>query len=380
MSINVNEAMELPSFEYFSLLCGRGGLSNKITKTGILDYELNEVIEKNFTKGEFVITTLLVLKDDIGGIKDMVKQLIKVGASGLAIKNVYFDDIPQKVKNLCDEMDFPVFIFHTVFFEEIMDDITKAIRLKDDVGELKIIIDNVLNDDVNPIRARKYILGINGSFLEKNICAYIKSKNGRIYEEIRAKLESVGPWIKNSRVIPYREGTLLVFTFEAQGDQAVKDKVTNAIDYLCAGYKVNIGIGEVHENLEEIRDSISEAMHALRCSVSYSRRLVFFEDMGIDKILIPLIDNKWVLNYYKENIIALIDYDRRNKTHLMETSCAYIENKGDIKKTAGELFQHQNTIRYRIDKARSVIGGKSKAAYEDLALSVRLYKIMEGNL
>ncbi len=48
-----------------------------------------------------------------------------------------------------------------------------------------------------------------------------------------------------------------------------------------------------------------------------------------------------------------MEYDREHGTDLLKTAEAYVMYKGDFKETAKFLFQHGNTIRYRIEKNKN---------------------------
>lgn len=86
MFITIHEALQIESLKSFKIVAGRTGLTNKIKKIGILDYETEHLIEKNFVEGEFVISSLLVIKDNVEALYKLVKKMISVGVGGLALK------------------------------------------------------------------------------------------------------------------------------------------------------------------------------------------------------------------------------------------------------------------------------------------------------
>ena len=53
-----------------------------------------------------------------------------------------------------------------------------------------------------------------------------------------------------------------------------------------------------------------------------------------------------------------------------------------MKVTAEELFQHSNTIRYRIDRINKILSEncRTKHFYEELAVAVRIYKLLNSSL
>ena len=68
--------------ENLRMICGKGGLSRRVTSVGILDYEfLPEVSGKyrhyNFDEGQLVVSTLMYARDNQNLVMDAVKELIK---------------------------------------------------------------------------------------------------------------------------------------------------------------------------------------------------------------------------------------------------------------------------------------------------------------
>ena len=116
MAITILEAMKLPTFKDFDLVAGYRGLDREIQRASILDYEyesslFDKPIQTYFEKEDFVISSLIYAKDDPSLILESVKGLISDGVSGLAIKNIYYDELPEEVIKYANQMDFPIFMF-----------------------------------------------------------------------------------------------------------------------------------------------------------------------------------------------------------------------------------------------------------------------------
>jgi DNA-binding PucR family transcriptional regulator len=72
-----------------------------------------------------------------------------------------------------------------------------------------------------------------------------------------------------------------------------------------------------------------------------------------------------------------MNYDKNKGTDLLNTAIVYVESEGNINTTSEKLFQHKNTIRYRIRKINELLGSNQVEgmAYETLAIAIRLYLI-----
>lgn len=376
MSINIYEALELEIFKDFKVVAGINGLNNKIKKIGILDYEVDELIEKNFVEGEFVITTLFVIKDNIKELYNLVEKMILVGISGLAVKNIYFDNLPDEVIEFANKKSFPIMIFSDVYFEDIITSVMNYIKEKEESEILISKLDGILYSNLDNVIIKKIAYEINRNFKEKNIVAFCKIKNKEDFmaTEIFSNISKD----KSIKIIPYRDGYVVISTFEKIDSDEIEKIIISILERIgFNSNKYTIGISSLYEKLGELNYSIRESLYAYKYSMIYGKNISFFKQIGVNKILLPLIDNPWISRYHDEMIEPLLMYDKKNDTELLSTAIKYIENNADIKSTAEALFQHGNTIRYRIDKIYKILSKNcSKSClYEELALAIRIHNL-----
>ena len=177
MSITVHESLELEILKGFKVIAGKSGLLNKIINVAVWDYETGDLIAKNFRQGDFALSTLVAIKDDIGELYGIVERMIAVGISCLAIKNIYFDYIPDNVIKLADKNHFPIMLFSDTFTEDIIVHVNKAINEKKEYENLALNIDHILYNNLNDLSIKKIARNININFKEKNIVAFCKKKS-----------------------------------------------------------------------------------------------------------------------------------------------------------------------------------------------------------
>lgn len=382
MTITVNEILKLEIFKNFKIVAGAKGLTNEVMKIGILDYETDELIEKNFNKGDFAITTLVVIKDDINELYELVQRMISVGVCGLGIKNIYFNEIPRNVIELAENNAFPIMIYSEAFFEDIVTSVTDFIKEKGEIDAISLKIDNILYSNLDSVFIKKIAYEINGNFREKNMVAYCKRVDGKKIIDAQ-DYKSIHENKPLNKIIPYKEGFLFINTFKDIDYAGAADIMRRRLLELgIQPDKYIIGISSLYEKLGELNFSIKESLYAYKYSSIYKRELSFFRDIGTSKLLLPLIDNPWILKYHDEMIEPLIVYDNKYETELLKTAVVYIQNNGDIKATALSLYQHGNTIRYRVNKISEILNGSSVNAhfYEELSMAIRIYNILNTPL
>jgi len=380
MHLTIGEALDLEILDGFKVLAGKKGLSNPILNVAVWDYETGDLIEENFRRGDFVLSTLVAIKDNIGALHENFQLLIDVGISALAIKPIYVDEIPEDVIKLAEKNNIPLMIFIETFTEDIIVEVNKAIVEKEGYQKLTMKIDDILFLNLNEDTIRGIARKINPHFMENNMVAFCRKKNKAksMINFSKEEVEEIG-----CKVIPFKNGHLVINTFEKYDRKEIGKTMFRRLEWLGFTQKdYVIGVSGLYERLGNLNYSINESLYAFRYAKIYKRDVSFFNDIGINRIILPIMDNPWVMKYYNGMVEPLLEYDRENETELLKTAIVYIENNGDIKATAEELFQHGNTIRYRLDRINKIVSENFNCEhfYEELAVMVRIYRMLKSDL
>ena len=146
-------------------------------------------------------------------------------------------------------------------------------------------------------------------------------------------------------------------------------------------YVLNIGVGEPTARLINVRRSFTQAQEAIR--VSGNLRSVagvhFYEDLIIYQLLSSGVENEKSAELYTLSIRSLVEYDKQNATNMVETLDCYFACNCNVSETAKALFIHRNTLIYRIDKIKSILGRDFKDSEERLLLQLglRVYQVRQ---
>jgi PucR family transcriptional regulator, proline-responsive transcriptional activator len=140
--------------------------------------------------------------------------------------------------------------------------------------------------------------------------------------------------------------------------------------------KLSIGISNPYSELRNLKKSFQEALFAAIDSLVNGEDVKDYEQIGLVGFLAPFRNEEWTDVYYNNLHARLYNYDKTNESNLMQTLIAYVRNGGNIAKTAEATFQHSNTIRYRLEKIKSVMGITDAPDAEiQLYVFVRLHEI-----
>ncbi|WFD11140.1 PucR family transcriptional regulator [Tepidibacter hydrothermalis] len=381
MGVKVREIIKLDNFKKFRLIAGASGIDNDIDKVGILEYEVMDDFEGLFNRGDFVITSFFFAKDDINLVKKSIDLLVESFVGALAIKNVYYDNLPDEIIDYANENALPIFVFDKdIMFEDVITDIMDCIRNKDNHRLIESKIDVIINSDLSKGVIRQLALEINSCFNENVVISYCRPRKYLSEENIIDIVENIKRFNNidiGVSILKYKMGILVIYSYE-------KDVKTRLYDYLnCVNLNKNnyyIGISNNH-SLKYINTAIQESLYCMKYNVTEKDEKIYYRDIGIYKMIMPFIDTVWAKNFYEDIINPLKDYDVRFNSNILDTAIKYIECDCNIKQTSDSMFQHGNTIRYRINKMKEILKMDNLEASfnEQLSIAIKIYKILEND-
>lgn len=384
--IRMSELLKLECTENFKILAGENGLHKEVSGLGILEYETNENMKVLFSKGDLILTTLFFAKNDKAFAEEsIIKLMDNVNISGLAIKSIFYDDFSDNVKNHANKRAIPLFVFEDTFFEDIIVSISEMIKSKKYNCRLEESVNRIIKHEVGKTTVKEVAKEINNSFYNNIICAYCMEKyykdNGNIIKILDILRVSRNKYLNriSTSIFKYESGILLIYSFENEKKSLAKDELIKTIEALMIkNDEFYIGISDIHYNISALNICIKKCIYASISCKNHNMSCCDFKDTGIDKILIPLKDNYWTSSFYKDIIGPIIRYDNEYNTDLLTTAIAYIQNKGKVGETSKELYQHRNTIRYRLENIKQIIGitEKEDDFYEQLYFAIKLYLLV----
>lgn len=376
MSISLHEAIKMDHLKALELVAGQKGLNGRVDKIGILDHEIIEGIKGMFRQGDFVLTTFTPIRHDIDAVFACIKELISCGVSALAIKNIYIKSLPDSVIQMADEAGFPIFIFGPdVYFEDIIEDLMLGMKSRSHIEILESKINVLFENDMNPKLVEEMALDLNQYFKSWHQVLFLKEKRYINNESNILKAEKYRRSRKrpvDHSVFKFKDGLMLILTYE----QAIKNMqldyqyIFNLLSIIETDYY--IGQSLLRQDLHVLDQSIKEAVYALEACEIGNGSFMTYDDIGIYKLLLPH-KGKWMKSYVSSILDPIKAYDDGK---LLETAKVYIAHQGDLVKTATALYQHKNTIRYRLSKMKSLLNTSSEGDfYEQLSIAVKCEKL-----
>lgn len=381
MAVSIDRVFEKTKEKYrLSLIAGKGGMSHYITWI----YILEDVTIADFIRGgELIITTGLGLKTE-DDFYHMTEVLIKQKASGIIV-NVgnYIKKIPQKIIDLCNQENFPLFIMpweiHIVDISQqycnfIIQDKQKQINLSDSFYNILFQPDKA---DISLVKKLDYelsglycvlIVSIPDTFIHADQEETEQYFEFEFLSKINAKVKKCCGVIEENKYIIILQ---------------LNDKDMNEIEGLlkkiCRTHSFEsekLGVGSIQESIHKLKKTYQHALSAFMFADAKSNQIVFYEKLGIYKILTEVKDMEVLEDMVLEYLGPIIEYDKIHRSEYLETLRLYLDYNSSIIAVAEKSFNHRNTINYRMKKIKSLLNKNLEDTRERFMLQF-CYKIMD---
>ncbi len=126
------------------------------------------------------------------------------------------------------------------------------------------------------------------------------------------------------------------------------------------GLAVTLALSRHTGNPERLGAALDEAELALTIGERLGRagEVVTFEETGTYKLLFQIFADRpeEITAFYDQTIGPLARYDEQYQTDLVTTLATYLGHDGSLAATAGTLFTHRHTVRYRLDRIAELAG------------------------
>ena len=154
---------------------------------------------------------------------------------------------------------------------------------------------------------------------------------------------------------------------EGEGPEDLPEKaqllakgVQRYVKGLLPDLTVSVGIGGFKQDPSQLPEAYSEAGVALEIGhrIHGPSSVSTFGKTGTYKLLFRVLqENPEELEaFYGETLEPVVHYDSRYGTELVQTLITYLGNDASTVRTAGDLFAHRHTIRYRLDRVSELTG------------------------
>ena len=179
---------------------------------------------------------------------------------------------------------------------------------------------------------------------------------------------------------PLRE---LLLVTPAAGTDACRRTAASVRRELEAGlssYTLTVAHSRHTADPADLHRAGAEALLAANVAEARGVGELSFEQTGAYRLLLPAVneDPAELQGFFDETVAPLAAYDDQYETALVRTLETFLDNDGNVARTAERLFTHRHTIRYRLDRARELTGldVSSTEGRERLSLGLKAMRVL----
>ena len=384
--IHIKELFRLQNIHRLRLIAGQDGLERTVTEAVLFEYDPSRVQLPDFYRGDLVVTTLAYARGDAKLVAHSLQALMNQGIAGLMVKTAYFSELPQAVITLANRLGTPVFLFDDTYIEEVILQVTDLIRGKRHFAGFEQDVDALMRGDLTEEQTRDRARRIDplGQSSYRIYAVSPKERMITLDDKLYALMETDADAAHRCTFIEWRR-MMLALCREEDGLSA-QEALTRFGDLLTrAGVdrqSVVIGQSDLREARAQMGASLCEAVYAARAAKLCGKAELAAHELGLYAYLFPMSENPFVCDRCRRVLSAIREYDAQNHTNLEQTALVYVKENMEIAAAAKVLFQHPNTVRYRLSKIQRIIGMEDDPLFAPmLSLTVSLSRILaEGQV
>ena len=384
--IHIKELFRLQNIHRLRLIAGQDGLERTVTEAVLFEYDPSRVQLPDFYRGDLVVTTLAYARGDAKLVAHSLQALMNQGIAGLMVKTAYFSELPQAVITLANRLGTPVFLFDDTYIEEVILQVTDLIRGKRHFAGFEKDVDALMRGDLTEEQTRERARRIDplGQSSYRIYAVSPKERMITLDDKLYALMETDADAAHRCTFIEWRR-MMLALCREEDGLSA-QEALTRFGDLLTrAGVdrqSVVIGQSDLREARAQMGASLCEAVYAARAAKLCGKAGLAAHELGLYAYLFPMSENPFVCDRCRRVLSAIREYDAQNHTNLEQTALVYVKENMEIAAAAKVLFQHPNTVRYRLSKIQRIIGMEDDPLFAPmLSLTVSLSRILaEGQV
>jgi purine catabolism regulator len=375
MTVLCQDILHLGSLKKAELIGGINGLDRVVRWIHVIDIP---DVSKWVHEGDIVATTCINLNTEIINWEEYIEQLNSKKLAGLIINiGPYIPYVPEVVKKMADEMNFPVF---TLPWEVKLADVTREVSkilVKDQLAEDSISdfdsflqyiaseskpltgknIENSNAKKVHQVVVFKIVnwsLGAASHIGSKEVdLGYAKLLLQRLIQDIAAQHRPP----LSAKLMLGEDDVIAIITHVNNSE--IDLFISNIVDRIVkSGVEIQVGIGGNYADMKELRKSYDQAEFSLKCAIVLKnpKNIFAYKKLGILRLVFDGRDYRELEEYYQETLSQLVEYDRNFESNLVESVRIFLDENGNGIKAAKKLYVHRNTLRYRIQRAEEILG------------------------
>lgn len=365
------------------IIAGKAGMDTVVSWVHMLE---DETIVSRFHGEELAITTGMKAVQS-GWLLSLVQEMSRDDCAGIIINTgMYLFQIPEEVKEWCEEHNFPLLVMPwefsiTELIQAYCMRIIEQKQFEKKIGNAfrEVMQDHYNEEDIRKTLGERYDLA--GTFQVYCISVKKTMEDELAFNQAVIKLENLfGLWKGNDKIntsyglIRLEDFIVLILNNGKEKQYIELPKlIVQSFSYFANENRFHLGIGPCITHIKKLSASYKRARTAMKMSMGTGRVVVDFEEMGFFKILFSVEDIDVLTSYANEMLGKLEEYDKNHGSTYVDTLKSYIKNDRSLIRVGEETFTHRNTVNYRMQNIKQILKCELCNAEELFSYQVAFY-------
>lgn len=362
--ITVNDILALPAFERVEMVAPcEGAGAREVRNVGILDCPPDYNNYDNYNAYELIVTNLGFAYDDPSLAERSLLAMIGRGVAAIAVKTVYGAPVSDRVREASAQAGVPVFAYEGAFHERVAYESLDLIQRDLAAADKSKAVDELLTLRGGE-QVREALYDLAGATGATMLCIACRphSQDASSFYALMNVMHSTLTSVKSDRSVVETLSTcrydnhILTFVSCVSSDEGKRRELVRRCEVLLSTIgSVSVGMSDMVW-IDNGDVAVRQALAAVEEAFDQGKLVQNWSDMRFAAFSKAAQGDRLYQSMVKDCLRKLASYDRQHGASLLETVLELVRAEGNVRLVADCLFQHPNTIRYRVRKAKSLMG------------------------
>lgn len=364
MSVTVSDVLQLDILNSAKVIAGKNGLDREVLRINFTDCPINPLVDADLIlSGDAFICSFYMNKDMEAKIYDAISFYIQMGSACCIALNEFLPQFPQSVIELADSRDFPIIhIDGTVPYGALIHDISELIISDQSELLLENKIFHLLSKELSDAEQRNIYRHL-APHVQSDYIVVHATFQGLSHRRLQMLKKDVAIQFKVP-LFKYLEGAFFVLPCQGQREiNNILQQITPIFSYYAPEH--SMGYSSVAAGVKQFSSAFRQALSADEIGGVLGKSPMGYDALSVYQLLLPLKNHQILRNFCSSILDPLIKQD------LLETVSVYLECNGDVKRAAGKVGKHENTVRFRIGQAKNLLNLDDYEFIEKVSIALK---------
>ena len=383
MLVSMEEILKNPMFSQARVMAGENGLNRKIKRVSVFDCAVSDTLleRRILSEGDLFITCLEQFKHETESIKVYFDTLIQTGCAGLFVVTAdMLHVLTDEVLETCDRAALPVVLIPEDYpYAVLIDTVNKYIAMDNINAMNSLKLEKIMYGNISASEKMEVLYSIN-----PDVRQYLRVINiqGSFNSDI-AQMELHIRYLNQQKDIYVRMGNYMTFIISEDSERALRhhsDATVIRLQEFLEGPV--IGYSRLYPR-KDIGNALEEAKRALETAKAMDMTFTAYEPMSVMQLLLAVRDTQEAHDFYEAYVKAIAQNVSAESLHdILLTMETFVARRGNFQETAEIMRQHENTIRYRVNKVKAALNMENDNVKfnETVAVAVKLRSLIGEKL